>query len=235
MELGILDHVLAAILTAVLPVYAIWEFRDIMAKVKSGDPIARLRGYVLTIVVEWGLVAAIFAVWILGGRTFSSLGFGIETGLRFWTGAGLALLGIAFFIVQTRSAISSPENLNTVRGQFGNLRYMLPSDKREWNLFKAVSVTAGICEEIMYRGFFMIYLQSLTGTWAAVIVSSIIFGLGHAYQGPMGIVKTGIAGLIMAGLYVLTGSLWVPIVLHAAIDLVNGYLGYRAMKDGAAE
>ena len=59
------------------------------------------------------------------------------------------------------------------------------------------------------------------GLTGAVIGSSVIFGLGHAYQGTSGIVKTGAVAFVMAALYVLSGSLWPPIALHAATDLVN--------------
>jgi membrane protease YdiL (CAAX protease family) len=235
METGALDHILAAILVIGVPLYAYWEFRSFLAQVEAGVLTARIRAYRLTIAVEWGLVAAILAVWLLSGRAFSNLGLGSEGGTRLWIGAGLALLGIAFFVVQARSVARSPENLEVARGQFGDLRYLMPHNANEMRCFIAVSITAGICEEIMYRGFFIAYMEPFSGIWPAVFLSSLVFGLGHAYQGTKGILKTSIAGLIMAGLYQLTGTLWAPMVLHASIDAVNGYLGFTVMKSGAAE
>jgi membrane protease YdiL (CAAX protease family) len=91
-------------------------------------------------------------------------------------------------------------------------------------------VTAGLCEELLYRGFLMAYIGALWGFWPAVILSSLVFGLGHAYQGTSGIATTGTIGLILAGLFVLTGSLWVPMLLHAATDLFAGSLGRRVVE-----
>ena len=54
-----------------------------------------------------------------------------------------------------------------------------------------------------------------------------MFGVGHAYQGAAGIVKTGLVGLGFAGLYVLTDSIWVPIAGHIIWDLLQG----RTMKE----
>lgn len=51
------------------------------------------------------------------------------------------------------------------------------------------------------------------------MLTSVVFGMGHLYQGWKGIVSTGIAGLIMAGLFLLTGNLFLPMVVHAVGDL----------------
>ena len=70
--------------------------------------------------------------------------------------------------------------------------------------------------------------------WLAVVLSSIAFGFGHMYQGKIGIVKTGGIGLALAGLYVLTGSLWAPMVLHAFVDVNSGFVGRKAMSHAPA-
>jgi membrane protease YdiL (CAAX protease family) len=49
-----------------------------------------------------------------------------------------------------------------------------------------------------------------------------------------GVFSTGIAGAIAMGVYLLTGSLLAPILLHATLDLVNGFTIYRASRDSAA-
>ena len=52
-----------------------------------------------------------------------------------------------------------------------------------------------------------------------VVIAAVAFGLAHAYQGRAGVVLTGVLGGVMAALYVGTGSLLLPVLLHAAIDL----------------
>ena len=79
-----------------------------------------------------------------------------------------------------------------------------------------------MCEELLYRGFLLWYLSRITELWLAVVISALIFGAGHVYQGGKGMVRTACFGLVAAGLYLLTDSLWASMVLHAALDLTSG-------------
>ena len=101
---------------------------------------------------------------------------------------------------------------------------------REARVFSGVAITAGICEEVLYRGYLLWYLQSLGLGRGAVVVAIVAFGLAHAYQGIRGSVVTGVTGAVFMGLYLLTGSLVAPIVLHATVDLANGLMAYRLLQ-----
>ena len=59
------------------------------------------------------------------------------------------------------------------------------------------------------------------GRWAGVLVSSVVFGLMHYYQGPSGVVSIGIMGLASAVFYVRRGRIWPLIVAHALYDAVS--------------
>ena len=86
-------------------------------------------------------------------------------------------------------------------------------------------VSAGICEEIVYRGYMFERLGRLLGdgTFARVLivaVSSLVFGLVHYDQGFYSVLNAGIGGLIFGATYIMTGKqLWLVIVAHAAYDL----------------
>jgi membrane protease YdiL (CAAX protease family) len=62
----------------------------------------------------------------------------------------------------------------------------------------------------------------------------VAFGVAHAYQGMRGIFATGTVGAFAVAVYLLTGSLVAPILLHAILDLVNGFTIYRASRVSAA-
>ena len=88
-------------------------------------------------------------------------------------------------------------------------------------LWVAVALSAGICEEIVFRGWLLATLHDivgLTGT-ALLVAASVAFGLAHVYQKVTGVVATTIAGLLFCVLYVKTGSLLLPILLHCLIDV----------------
>ncbi len=88
-----------------------------------------------------------------------------------------------------------------------------------WTL---ISITAGLTEEFQYRGFLSLALTQLFPALnlpLTAIICSIIFGLGHNYQGISGVVRTGLIGLFFYALYISTGSIIPGIILHFAIDL----------------
>ena len=94
-------------------------------------------------------------------------------------------------------------------------------------------MTAGGVEEIVYRGFVLWYLAFFMPLWGAVIVSSVAFGLGHSYQGVIGGLRCGLVGLAFAIFYVVTGSIWLPIIAHATLDILQGAMIVEILrKDG---
>jgi hypothetical protein len=68
--------------------------------------------------------------------------------------------------------------------------------------------------------------------WLAVLVTAVLFGYGHYYKGPAGIVDSAVAGLVLGAAYLLAGrNLWVTILAHGFIDtfgLGMAYLGLDA-------
>jgi membrane protease YdiL (CAAX protease family) len=100
---------------------------------------------------------------------------------------------------------------------------LLPSTARERWWFAGLSCGAGISEELFFRGFLLWYLSAYAAPKLSfvglVVVSSAVFGFCHIYQGWTGVVGTGVLGGVLGWLYVSTGSLLLPIVIHALLDL----------------
>jgi len=87
---------------------------------------------------------------------------------------------------------------------------------------------AAICEEIVFRAFLIGRIEAAFGgasraaTGAAIVLSSVIFGAAHAYQGPTGIMITGFLGLLFAIVYVAAGrNLWFNILVHGVYDTLS--------------
>jgi membrane protease YdiL (CAAX protease family) len=98
-----------------------------------------------------------------------------------------------------------------------------------------VWVFAAFGEEIGYRGYLLtraadVGRRSNAAYWAGMLLVSVLFGYGHYYKGPAGIVDSGIAGLILGTAYLLSGrNLWVSILGHGFIDtfgIIAVYLGW---------
>jgi uncharacterized protein len=96
---------------------------------------------------------------------------------------------------------------------------------------------AALGEEIAYRGYLLTRLAdigngSTAAYWIGMLLVSVLFGFGHYYKGPSGIVDSGIAGLILGAAYLLSGrNLWVSIIAHGFIDtfaVVVVYFGWQS-------
>jgi membrane protease YdiL (CAAX protease family) len=101
---------------------------------------------------------------------------------------------------------------------------LLPSTPSERKWFAATAITAGICEELLYRGFLMSYIPSNFPMFAQQfilisILSGIIYGLSRAYLGMKGIAQTALTGFSFAIVYYLSGSLLPAMVFHILAEL----------------
>ena len=98
---------------------------------------------------------------------------------------------------------------------------MIPRTPREIRTMQALAITAGICEEIAYRGFILWYLTNWMHVSLAIVIMAVAFGASHLYQGVKGAAQVAVIGAVAALLYLLSGSLWIPMVLHAVVDIIQ--------------
>ena len=97
-----------------------------------------------------------------------------------------------------------------------------------WWRFVALAVTAGLCEEFLYRGFAIaVFSRAGLSAWLVVFVTAVLFGLAHLYQGRGGLFGTMILGIVFGAIRIACANL-VPVILsHAAIDVMAGIAGPR--------
>lgn len=232
MTFGMLDHALVALLATATPLLGVWTYRRMIARVAAGDVEARTRGYRKAIGLDFGGGVVILVLWALSGRPLEKLVSLPWLPEGWWTVAAWAvvLLACAFLIAQVVAIRGNETGLSTARKQLASLEGFLPHTPGELKLFLGVSLAAGIGEEIVFRGYLLSYFDGLVGPAGAVMASTLMFGLGHSYQGAAGIVKTGMVGLLMAGAYVGTGTLLAPVLLHVVIDMTSGMVAYLALR-----
>ena len=102
----------------------------------------------------------------------------------------------------------------------GDIQALIPRNTAEVRLGALLSLNAGILEELVFRLAVPALLYGAFGSALfALITSALLFGALHAYQGAVGIIGTTFVGAFLLLLYVTTGSILVPIVVHVLIDL----------------
>lgn len=214
----LLSHALVVYMAAVWPVLGRARYRTLQRKLRNEDPGARTSGYRRMILHQWALVLAVLMVIALGSIPLSALGLRKPDG-GWLEGTTLLILLAAiaasalFFRWKGDSAV---KRLLKMAGA------ILPVTAGERWLFAVISIGAGVSEELLFRGFLLYYLnQHFPGLdrGAQILVSGLVFGWAHLFQGWRGIALTGVLGAAFALLYIATESLLSPIIIHAAIDL----------------
>jgi uncharacterized protein len=191
----------------------------------------KLALYAVTIAFQWILVGVIVWRALVRGLTIQDLGLASQS----WVGIlatglfGAILIGGLQWLNLRRIGKMDGETPELLRKLANRL---LPVNLLEYLPYSALAITAGICEEFVYRGF-AIAVLSRAGLplWLVVIVSSVLFGSAHAYQGRGGIVSTGIFGVLLALGRLGFGSL-VPVMMwHAGLDLAAGIAAPRYLQN----
>ncbi len=228
---GTLDLVVAALFAITWPLieyFYTWP-RHVRA-VDAGDPSARTRMYQRAVFEQWSLSALVLVVMLRAGRDPRVLGLTMPHGWGLWVGLALPVAYAVLIWAQAGPLLRSPASIARVRVSISPLRALIPHTRGEHAWFRPLAVTAGLCEEWLFRGYLVWVLQAWIGVWAAAGVSMVIFGLGHLYQGRAYAPRAFVAGAVMGLLALATGSLLPGMLLHAVVDLMGGWFGYRVMS-----
>jgi uncharacterized protein len=187
----------------------------------------KLALYGSTIVFQWILAGLVAWRAFARGLTVNELGVAspITAQLLFWTILGAVLLAsFQWFNLRRvgRMTGSVPDFMRKLAER------VLPRAPLEFGPYAALAVTAGVCEEFLYRGFVMAALSRVgLFPWAVVLISSLLFGFAHTYQGRSGVVGTSLMGLVFGVAREALQSLGPVMLWHSVVDLAAGIAGPR--------
>ena len=179
--------------------------------------------YLSLIFMEWGLF---YYVWKAGlGRTGTKLseliGGSWANAKEVLVDAGLALGLWAIWILVERvmDRWLGPAHAASIQS-------LLPQRVVEILLWIGVSISAGICEELVFRGYFQKQFHVYTHSrWVALFLQAMLFGISHGYQGTDACVKIAIFGLLYGSLALWRKSLRPGMMAHTWSDILSGILG----------
>lgn len=220
----LVQHVLVLFLAVAMP---LWDRYEIPRLKASTEPRKKVRYYGKIVTILW--ICAVVAVLTTGLVTAFTIH--PAPGEIAWLGAGSRgaaamggiTAGLAIVILLPAVLALRSQKIRAKAGKAATkLAFLLPSTGEERRWWWLVCITAGVCEEIVYRGFLLHYLHvlpfHLSLTWA-LGVGAVIFGIGHLYQGIGGAVQTAVLGFVLGTLFLMTGNLLLPMVVHAVLDL----------------
>ncbi len=228
------DLLYVALFAVAMPVWDYLVYWPSIHRQARSDPVrARMRLWRGAIGGAWVLVAVGAMLWVANDRPWALLGFSLPDGWKLGAAAVLVLLLAAYQGYGAAAVTRNAEARASVRQQFATISGILPHTRTELYWFGGVSLTAGFCEEFLFRGWFIWALAPWLGWWGAAALSLAIFATGHAYQGWNGVLRTGIVGALFTLVVAFSGSLWPAIALHALLDLGQGTLAWLALGEPA--
>ncbi|HEV7654301.1 MAG TPA: type II CAAX endopeptidase family protein [Mycobacteriales bacterium] len=227
----VLAVLLAAYLVLGQPAVGWWSARR---QHRAGDRDARRRRYRRTMILEWSLTAAAVLLALAG----PGLDLG-DLGLRWPRGSAYTLVGAVGFVVSLGLLMLLRRRVDQGAGVVApaEVTALLPRTAKERRSFAQLALTAGICEELLYRGFLLAVVAAFApelGPWRLVLVSALAFAVAHTYQGVTGMLTAGVLGAGFAILFLGSGSLLLPVLYHVLIDLRLLLLAVRTPRHRAA-
>ena len=213
-----LDAIFAAMFVIGVPVLGFFAHRSLQAAIAEGYFSYRRDTYRHLMFVQGATSATLISTWLWLERTPEALGFVTPSAMSAAISAGVVALVLAVLLWMRRRLRASEELRTEAWEQLRGFMDLLPQNQRELRMSYGLACVVGFTEELAYRGFLLWWLQNWLDFWPAALLSSIGFGFAHLYQGPKGILKTTGAGFVFACTYYYSGSLILPMVLHAIID-----------------
>ncbi len=228
-ELNPFDHLLIFLLGVVMP----WRTIDSQKKLKNMtfSTETKIQLYWGNSLGLWIMAILVGILWWASGRTFINLGLWPLFPTLSYPSLYLIGLFIFFYALDTFLEVGQADRRMRTLTRWRQEMAFLPETQREFQHFSFLSLSAGICEEIVFRGFFIAYFYSVlspfeTPEWLAVVLPAILFGLVHYYQGWKAMLKIVLMALIFGLIFLWSGNLWWLILLHAFVDLIGGGLSW---------
>ena len=216
------------------PIIGYFDFQKFKLDVKTNEK-ARTNYYINSIIGLCGPTIFILLIVVFTDLTFTDIGltmptintevFGPFITYSAFVIALLYLLSIIYYLIgfrysdKIRSKLSQAKEKELDKVEFSEI---LPTTKKEKKMWNYVSITAGVTEEIIYRGFLifaLVFLFPNFSIWLIILLSSVLFGLAHTYQGLItGVLRTTVFGIIFSILYLGLGSILPLIIFHFLIN-----------------
>ena len=180
----------------------------------------RVTIYERTILFEWLMLGVVlFGVWLNGSPRSAILGDSWRSGRQFLRDAGIGLLFLIASIMVT--SILGPH------GGTGDkaVQFLLPQGRIEMVLWVVLSITAGICEEAVYRGYLQKQFMALTkNVPAGIVFPALAFGVAHSYQGLARAFLIGVMGAMGGILAYWCNSVRPGMIAHVLQDVLGGFV-----------
>jgi membrane protease YdiL (CAAX protease family) len=173
-----------------------------------------------------GAILAVGLVWAEPALPLRDLG--LIPPRRLWRALGIGIaVGFALFLANRLLLTPLLEHITGERRNLSSFDYLRGNLLALLKLLPVIWVTAGVCEEIVYRGYMITRIEKLLGNlrfagFFGCLISAVVFGASHWYQGAVGMLITGTLGLAFGVVFLWQGrNLWANMAAHILANTIG--------------
>ena len=179
--------------------------------------------YNSSMIFLWATAIIILVGWAFTRRPWNAIGFSFE-----WSPAMVGAFAVVavisgYLLFELLRSFVSARSREKMRNEMARLKdavHIIPRNAKEYRRAMMLAVTAGITEEIIFRGYLIWALSQFTHVWLAALIAVAHFVFLHRYQGWYGMKRVAVITAAVTLLFVLTNSLAPAIILHILVDVL---------------
>lgn len=213
---------LFVLITVLYPIFLIVDHYRIKKRKTSDSSQDKIKDYQKTILVFWFLTISVVLNDYL--EPIPSLSFQFELSLLNTVFMSLVIL---LGYVQYRNSRVNEINVTAFASKSQKVVNYLPTSRQELSWFIMVAISAGFCEEVLFRMFVYEFAIQYIGVIGSFLFTNVIFAIAHIGTGMKNLVGAFILGLVFSLIFYFTQNIWIVVALHISIDFNAGVLGYR--------
>ena len=224
MEQPISYLIVAVLVGLVIPIYSMLGNSEKIKELISESPELKISIYVQSIIFQWIMVGLILLSLFYNGDEVDKIGLDfLDEPLMVLGLVGGGLLSLWIF-----DNYDIPKlDLEKFKQQNEHVMYLIPTNQQEHNWAVAISFTAGICEEIIFRSFTFWQLNQFLPIIPSILIVNLLFALSHFATKMKNMVFAFLFGIFWSVTFIYTGSLWLAMLMHIIIDIYSLTRGKR--------
>lgn len=227
------DHIVAFVFCIAIPLYAARQrLRSVSNLVFNSDQKKSI--YISGSFSLFIMGAVVMSVWLLFKRPTAELGLTQPTNMQSWL--WLAIAFAIIYILDSVITLSSKKGIDITVDNWKKRTPFLPTKTSELPEYLLLCFSAGVFEEIVYRGYLVTYCWYLFDgieylKILSILLPAFVFSVAHYYQGIKAVFKIFILAIIFGYIFINSGSLLIVMILHFLVDAIGGLLTIKYMKE----
>lgn len=227
------DHILAFLFCVGIPLYgAVQRRKGFSGIVLNSEQKKRI--YISGSFSLFVMGAVVMFVWLLFRRPLPDIGLTQPVNFRSWW--WMVIVFVLIYLADAVITLSTKERINESIDNWKKRTPFLPTKKHELPEYFLLCFSAGVFEEVVYRGYLINYCWYLFDGFnyqqlLSVFLPAFVFSIAHFYQGGKAVIKIFVLAVVFGYLFIFSGSLLIVMILHFLVDAVGGLLTMKYMKE----